>query len=94
MEQGFHIDLREIEGEGEFLCPTCGAIISPDDESAMAYDILETKTDEDDVLEEIVIQCKACGSTIHVAGFEALAEMESLDYLDDYFIFHVDLESI
>ena len=94
MEQGFRIDLTKTEGEGEFLCPNCGRIISPDDESGMTYDVLETKTDEDDTLEEIVVRCKACGSIIRIEGFEALAASPDLDYLDDYFIFRVDLERI
>jgi hypothetical protein len=92
MKQSFRIDLREIEGEGEFLCPTCREIISPDDESGMTYDILEIGTEEDGMMHEVVIQCRTCGSVIRLAGFEALAETENLEYLDDYLSFRVDLE--
>ncbi len=94
MGQTFKIDLREIEGEGEFFCPTCTRIISPDDESGMTYDILETETEEDGTLREVIIRCRTCGSIIHITGFEALAGTETLDYLDDYLSFHVDLENI
>jgi DNA-directed RNA polymerase subunit RPC12/RpoP len=94
MNREFHIDLTKIEGEGEFLCSTCGKIISPDDETGMTYDILETKTDEDGTLENIIIQCKTCGSITHIKGFEALTETPDLDYLDDYLILPVDLKSI
>ena len=94
MNREFHIDLTKIEGEGEFLCSTCGRIISPDDETGTAYDILETKTDEDGSLEKIIVQCKTCGSIAHIKGFEALTETRDLDYLDDYLISPVDLKSI
>ena len=93
MNREFHIDLTKIEGEGEFLCSTCGRIISPDDETSMAYDILETKANEDGTLEEITIQCKKCGTITHIKGFEALTETPDIDYLDDYLIPPVDLKS-
>jgi len=94
MGQTFKIDLREIEGEGEFLCPTCTRIISPDDESGMTYDVLETEAEEGGILREVTIRCRTCGSIIHITGFEALAGTETLEYLDDYLSFHVDLENI
>jgi len=93
MNREFHIDLTKIEGEGEFLCSTCGRIISPDDETSMTYDILETRTNEDGTLEEITIQCKKCGTITHIKGFEGLTETRDLDYLDDYLISPVDLKS-
>ena len=37
------IDLTKINGEGDFTCPTCGTIISPEDQSDEVYNILETK---------------------------------------------------
>ena len=69
MERRFQIDLRKIEGEGEFPCPVCGEIISPDDESCVTYDILEVRMSKDNNIDEIVIQCKICGSLIHLTGF-------------------------
>jgi len=61
------IDLTKIEGEGDFPCPNCGTIISPEDETGNAYSILETKVNKNS-LEEIVILCK-CGSKIRLVGF-------------------------
>ena len=80
MAQSFRIDLTEIEGEREFPCPTCGEMISPDDESDIVYDILEIGTGEDGDLREIIIQCEKCGSTIHITGFGLL---EELGYSDE-----------
>jgi len=55
MEQGFQIDLRKIEGEGEFPCPNCGNIISPNDYSELTYCILDVKTKVDGRVEEVII---------------------------------------
>ncbi len=62
------IDLTKIEGEGEFPCPSCGVIISPDDQTDSIYNILETKV-KDDCLEEILILCNKCGCKIRLVGF-------------------------
>ncbi len=62
------VDLTEIEGEGEFPCPCCGAIISPEDETENVYTILETKMKKES-LEALMIQCNRCGSKIHLVGF-------------------------
>ena len=66
----YKIDLTEIVGEGEFPCPSCGEIISPDDESGTGYDILDVKTKKDKLLEEILVMRKKCGSMIRLEGFE------------------------
>ena len=71
----FEVDLSKLEGEGDFPCPKCGVIISPDDESEDTYTILETKGDED-LLDEVVIQCRKCESIIRLKGFERLEEAE------------------
>jgi ssDNA-binding Zn-finger/Zn-ribbon topoisomerase 1 len=73
--QTFEVDLSKLQGEGDFPCPKCGIVISPDDESEETYTVLDTKGDED-LLEEILIHCKKCGSTIRLKGFEELAEAE------------------
>lgn len=65
------IDLTKIGGEGDFPCPNCGTIISPDEESGNTYSILETKVNKNS-LEEIVILCK-CGSKIRLVGFLSAA---------------------
>ena len=93
MARSLKIDLREIEGDGNFLCPTCKEVISPDDESGLTYDVVEIKTKEDGSMEDVIIKCKKCGSIIHLVGFEALPETENLEYLDDYLGFKVNLEN-
>jgi hypothetical protein len=60
--------LSDLQGEGEFLCPGCGIVISPDDETDKVYIILDTVVKNDE-LEELVIQCNKCKSKIHLRGF-------------------------
>jgi len=64
----YTIDLTKIDGDGAFPCPKCGTVISPDDESEEAYQIVETKVKNDD-LEELILTCKKCGTTIKLVGF-------------------------
>ena len=71
----FMIDLTKIEGDGEFLCPCCGIVISPDDESGVIYEVTNVKTKNDGSLEQTTLLC-GCGSIIHLVGFEALQEMD------------------
>ncbi len=63
------INLAEIDGEGSFPCPRCGATISPDDESEKVYKIVETTVTNNELI-ELVISCNTCGTTIKIAGFE------------------------
>jgi predicted RNA-binding Zn-ribbon protein involved in translation (DUF1610 family) len=65
------LDLTKIDGNGDFPCPTCGVTISPEDESEDVYVILEEKV-TDDVLEEMIIQCKNCSAQIRLIGFSSL----------------------
>jgi len=67
-QQIFKIDLTEIEGDGDFPCPKCGVLISPDDESEEVYGIVDTKM-RGDTLEELIIVCNRCSSKIHIVGF-------------------------
>lgn len=69
------LDLTTIQGEGDFPCPSCGTIISPEDETEDVYTILEEKL-EGEVLEELVIQCNKCSHQIRLTGFPIL-EMDS-----------------
>jgi predicted RNA-binding Zn-ribbon protein involved in translation (DUF1610 family) len=66
------IDLTQIEGDGDFLCPSCGTLISPEDESETSYTIQEVKMQRDEQLQELTVKCKRCGSTIHLTGFTTL----------------------
>jgi len=79
----FKINLNNIEGNGEFPCPSCGAKISPDDESDLTYEIVDTKMRGDDSLEELVILCKKCGCKIRLVGFEMLGELGKMDSLEE-----------
>jgi hypothetical protein len=64
----YEVDLTKIKGEGDFPCPSCGVVISPEDETEDVYHILETKV-KGESLEELVIQCNKCGSKIRLVGF-------------------------
>ena len=64
----YEIDLTKIDGEGDFLCPKCGVIISPEDRSESVYEIVETKVRNDE-LEELIILCNKCGSKIRLFGW-------------------------
>ncbi len=65
------LDLTKIEGDGDFSCPSCGVVISPEDESDDVYTILEEKVNGDD-LEELLIKCNTCSCKIRLVGFPAL----------------------
>ena len=72
----YHVNLTEIQGEGDFPCPGCGVIISPEDETEDTYRIINTKVNGQE-LEELVIQCKKCKSKIRLVGFK-VPEMGNL----------------
>jgi len=63
------VDLTRIAGDGDFPCPSCGAVISPEDKAENTYVIKEVKVKAGDELEELVIKCNDCGSVIHITGF-------------------------
>jgi len=66
------VDLTKIDGDGDFLCPRCGALISPEDETEATYVIQEVKMRKSDQLEELVIKCRKCESVIHITGFSGV----------------------
>ena len=72
----YELDFAKIEEDGDFSCPNCGVIISPEDETEDVYCILETKV-RGQALEELVVQCNNCLSRIRMIGFPIL-EMENL----------------
>ena len=92
MERRFRIDLRRIEGDGEFYCPSCGTIISPDDYSELTYRILDIKTKVDGRVEEVIVQCTKCESIICLNGFDALQDYDECFVIKE-FNFQVDLET-
>ena len=67
----YQVNLTELQGEGDFPCPGCGVVISPEDETEDIYIILDTKVSGED-LEELVIQCNHCKSKIRLVGFNVL----------------------
>lgn len=67
-QQMFTVNLSTIDGDGDFPCPSCGVMISPEDESETVYTIVDTKM-KGESLEELTIQCNKCGSKIRLVGF-------------------------
>jgi predicted nucleic-acid-binding Zn-ribbon protein len=66
----YRVDLKKLNGSsGEFPCPKCYSPISPDDESDTTYDIVKS-TVKDRNLETITVQCRKCGCTIVLEGFQ------------------------
>lgn len=62
------VDLTEIEGVGDFLCPKCEIRINPEDESEKTYSILKTIVNANR-LEGLILKCNQCSSRIHLKGF-------------------------
>jgi phage terminase large subunit GpA-like protein len=72
--QAYRVDLTKIDGNGEFPCPRCGNVISPDETNEETYCILEPKINSRG-LEEVVISCNICKSHIHLTGFSLLEKL-------------------
>lgn len=68
------INLIEIEGKGDFFCPTCGTKISPDDETENVYSILEPKV-KNNILKDLLIRCNKCSNKILLTGFSILEKI-------------------
>lgn len=69
METIYKVDLNKTKGEGEFTCPVCGSVISPDDFDEKSYKIIEIRT-LDNEIDEILLKCNKCHNTISVVGFD------------------------
>jgi len=70
----YTVDLTKIKGKGDFSCPTCGAVISPNDTAEEIYTIVEPKVSSHG-LEELIICCNKCSSEIHLTGFSLLEKL-------------------
>ncbi len=70
----YTVDLTKISGEGDFSCPVCETVISPDDTTEETYTILEPKVDKHGLV-EVVICCNKCSSQIHLTGFSLLEKL-------------------
>ena len=68
------VDLTKIDGKGDFSCPRCGNIISPDDCTENAYTINEIEVNNNG-LDEVVICCNKCELQLHLTGFSMLNEL-------------------
>jgi ribosomal protein S27E len=75
--EALKVNLNSIDGDGEFPCPSCGATISPDDDSEKSYKIIDIETFKDGSLKTLTISCKKCHNTIIVEGFELLNNLEN-----------------
>jgi len=73
----FRINLNDIEGSGDFPCPSCKVIISPDDKSEKTYRIIDIETYKDGSLKTLTLICNKCHATIILEGFEALNKLEN-----------------
>jgi len=71
-KEPFLVDLSQVEGDGSFKCPRCGLAISPEDETEDNYQIVDTKVQNNDLI-ELVITCGKCESTIRLTGFNSEA---------------------
>lgn len=67
----YNLDLIKLEGNGDFACPFCGTLISPDDETEEVYSVLEAKV-RANVLENLMIRCNKCSNKIVLNGFSLL----------------------
>ena len=79
----YKVDLTKIQGGGDFPCPNCGVIISPEDETEEAYRILETKV-RGQTFEGLVIQCNNCGSKISLVGFLIPMHVQNLRNKEEF----------
>jgi hypothetical protein len=70
----YKLDLTKMDGNGDFFCPGCGSIISPDETTEITYRILEPKVNSHG-LEELVICCNTCTSHFHLTGFSLLQDL-------------------
>lgn len=71
-KETFLIDLAQVDRDGSFKCPKCGLAISPEDETEDNYQIVDTKVQNDELV-ELVIACGKCESTIRLTGFNTEA---------------------
>ena len=73
------VDLGKIHGTGDFPCPGCTTILSPDDIEEKSYKILSVDFEEEET-KEILIECNTCHRRICITGFEsnAISHLENV----------------
>jgi predicted HTH transcriptional regulator len=72
MKTIYKIDLLKTEGKGDFPCPVCDNIISPDDMKGRNYKVLEIKSEKGSP--EVTLQCNKCQNIISLSGLYTLEE--------------------
>jgi hypothetical protein len=65
------VDLSKIEGDGDFPCPKCNTLISPDDLTGKVYTILSIEGNQDNPV-SMILQCNNCKSIILLDGFSTV----------------------
>lgn len=82
MNKQIHAYKRDIDTtnrDGAFLCPQCGAKISPDDHSELVYSIVDICVNSFG-LEELLICCNRCSCIIHLSGFSKINELSVMHH--------------
>jgi predicted RNA-binding Zn-ribbon protein involved in translation (DUF1610 family) len=69
----YTVDFTQLEDDGSFACPKCGAIISPDDDTEETYRVLETEVQNNE-LAALTIECGTCRSIIRLTGMNKVLE--------------------
>jgi hypothetical protein len=64
----YRMELDDINRNGSLPCPSCGAHISPEDQTEEVYTLLDVNMNGAG-LEEIVIRCNRCQSQIYISSF-------------------------
>jgi hypothetical protein len=67
-QEPYVVNLEKIEGDGDFPCPKCHVLLSPDDTTENNYVILDAQI-ANDSLSQLRLQCKHCSSIIELTGF-------------------------
>jgi len=62
------IDLTKIDDNGSFPCPNCAVVISPEDETEKVYKIVNTKVNNNELI-ELIIMCNNCKTKMKLTGF-------------------------
>jgi len=77
LEQSLHCVLNSslTQQNGNFLCPECGLLLSPDDETEDNYCILAT-TVNCNKLESLVVQCRRCMGEIRLDGCSNITSID------------------
>ncbi len=67
-EEYHEIDLRKLDGDSSFPCPSCGTIIDPDDDTEEIFQVSETETKNNELF-ALTLICNNCRTNIRLVGF-------------------------